>query len=402
MELRARIQPLPRRAAMMAACVALLVTALAAAILPSTADAKKSRKTPVVTKVTPKDVAVGEKLIIRGRNFLSGRNRNTVVFKRDGARAVFAKAEIGTKRMLSIKVPASLQEFFSLNSGTPIPTRFRLRVLSARFAKKFTSNKLSPIVSAPRPPSSERPTESLPDGDCDGDGAKNKADNDDDNDGLTDDVELSLSLDPCVADTDEDGVIDKWEFDCDRDTILNRDESDDDDDLLPDDLETAIGTNPCAADSDGDQVQDGFEIRSAVDLNDDEFQDPNNSLPYPGKRPYPNALDPDANVDYDGDTLTLKEEYDLWVYTFSVTKTDPRDLSRLSYSDGMQYTRSQMVDSGPDMGRRFPTLSRYAYDKHDEFMDWIGDPATTTGPSASWTTRRGSRSRPATPTACST
>ena len=36
-------------------------------------------------------------------------------------------------------------------------------------------------------------------------------------------------------------------------------------------------------------------------------------LPYPGKRPYPNPLDPtDANIDYDGDGLTLSEEYRLW------------------------------------------------------------------------------------------
>ena len=55
MELRARIQPLPRRTAMMAACAALLVTALAATIAPSAAHASKA---PVVTKVAPLDVAV--------------------------------------------------------------------------------------------------------------------------------------------------------------------------------------------------------------------------------------------------------------------------------------------------------------------------------------------------------
>ena len=36
-------------------------------------------------------------------------------------------------------------------------------------------------------------------------------------------------------------------------------------------------------------------------------------MPYPGKRPYPNPLDgTDANTDYDGDSLTLGEEYKLW------------------------------------------------------------------------------------------
>src|SRR5690242_19919517 len=85
MELRARIQPLPRRTAMMAACAALLVTALVATIAPPDADASKA---PTVTKVAPLDVAVGEKLTIRGRNFIQGRKKTTVVFRRDGGRAV--------------------------------------------------------------------------------------------------------------------------------------------------------------------------------------------------------------------------------------------------------------------------------------------------------------------------
>ena len=49
------------------------------------------------------------------------------------------------------------------------------------------------------------------------------------------------------------------------------------------------------------------------DLNDDEYQAPNGYLPYPAKRPYPNPLvRPTPTVDYDGDGLTLKEEYELW------------------------------------------------------------------------------------------
>ena len=37
-------------------------------------------------------------------------------------------------------------------------------------------------------------------------------------------------------------------------------------------------------------MEDGYEYQSAKDLNDDEHQQPNKDLPYPGKRPYPNAL----------------------------------------------------------------------------------------------------------------
>jgi hypothetical protein len=379
MELRARIRPLTHRAAFTAASVALLASAVAgAAASPAHAAAKK--RAPVISSVAPKDVAVGEQLTIRGKHFVPGRSRNTVVFKRDGARAVFAKAEVGTKKMLRIKVPASLQEFFALDAGNPVPTRFRLRVLARKFGKKFTSVAQSPVVSAPRPPKVETPTVALPDGDCDGDGAKNRADGDDDNDGLADDIELSLSLDPCVADTDKDGVLDKWEFDCDRNGVLNRDQADDDSDLLSDEEETRIGTDPCNPDTDGDKVEDGYEYRSAKDLNDDEYQTPNQYLAHPYKVDYPNAGFADANVDYDGDSLTLKEEYDLWVYTYSVTKTDPRSLDALSYSDGEQYSRSRRVSGGQHDGRREPTLGRVSYDKHQQFLSWVNDPANGYNP----------------------
>ncbi len=187
MELRARIPTPLRRAVMLTALVALAAPATAGAAPHAHAAKKKKVKAPVVTKVSPMDVAVGETLTIRGKNFKRGRYKNTVVFKRDGARAVFAKAEIATKKLITLKVPASLQEFFGLNAGNPVPTRFRLRILAKKFGKKFTGDKLSPVVSAPRPPRAVTPAQALPDGDCDGDGAKNKLDGDDDNDGLTDD-----------------------------------------------------------------------------------------------------------------------------------------------------------------------------------------------------------------------
>ena len=62
-------------------------------------------------------------------------------------------------------------------------------------------------------------------------------------------------------------------------------------------------TDTCNADTDGDGMSDGWEYQSAIDLNV-------RALPYAGKKPYPNPLDPtDANVDYDGDGLTQADEY---------------------------------------------------------------------------------------------
>ena len=349
---------------MMAALVALAAPATAGAATTAKA-AKKKVKAPVVNKVSPLDVAVGETLTIRGKNFIRGRGKNTVVFKRDGARAVFAKAEVGTKKMLAIKVPASLQEFFATDAGVPKPTRFRIRVLAKTFAKKYTKNKLSPVISGPR---EKQIVDSRPDGDCDGDGTTNRSDGDDDNDGLTDSIEISLSLDVCLADTDDDGLLDKWEFDCDRDGVLNRDQSDDDSDLLGDDLETSIGSNPCVGDTDGDGVEDGFEYKSAWDLNDDEYQVPNQILAYPYKMPYPNPGFADADVDYDGDSLPLRVEQTMWKYTYQVGHTATRTLWPLSYSDGMQHSLHKIT--GANNGRRLPAQAWSDYAKAAEFWSW--------------------------------
>ena len=66
---------------------------------------------------------------------------------------------------------------------------------------------------------------------------------------------------------------------------------------------------------------DGYEYQSALDLN-------SIALPYPGKRPWPNALDPsDGGYDFDGDGLTLSQEYSLWRYagaTFPVIAVQRR------------------------------------------------------------------------------
>lgn len=111
--------------------------------------------------------------------------------------------------------------------------------------------------------------------------------------------------------------------DCDHDGSPNPSDADDDNDMLPDSVEQEARTNACVADSDGDKLLDGWEYLSALDLN-------TNALPYPEKRPYPNALFADAGVDHDGDGLHAWVEHMLW---WGGGHKYPID-----YSDGTQTT----------------------------------------------------------------
>jgi hypothetical protein len=310
-----RIRPYLRLAAFMAALCALLAPATAGASVHAHASKKKA-KPPVVTRVTPMHVAIGQKLQIRGRSFRRGRNKNSVVFRRKGGKAIFVKADIGTTKLLRLTVPAKLKPQLATRNGAPVPTRFHIRVLAKRFGKRFTKTSRSPVIGPALPPTPATPPRALASGDCDGDGIKN-------------------------------GV-----------------ETDDDGDLLSDTTELRIKTNGCEADTDGDGVTDGYEYQSAIDLNDDEYQELQTILPYPEKRPYPNALYPDAGVDYDGDSLTLGDEYSLWL-----RYRDHSGLAPLIYSDGNQYS---VYDRGPD-GRRPGPLRSAALDpyrKYNAFFSW--------------------------------
>src|SRR4051812_31320832 len=211
METRSRTRSMLRGAAVLAALGALAAPATAGATV----------KAPVIKSVTPKHLDVGQKLIIHGRYFRLGKGKNRVLFQRTGGKSVFVKADVSTKVRMTVVVPKALELYLPSSAGALAPARFRLRVLTTKLSKRFTSAKYSPVI-GPKPvkpatgPGSSTPV--VPDGDCDGDGIKNSVDVDDDND------------------------------------------------LLPDQLELAIGTDPCNSDTDGDGVEDGFEYQSAIDL----------------------------------------------------------------------------------------------------------------------------------------
>ena len=315
MELRLGF-PLPRHSMALNATLAAVLAAMCAVLAAGDAVAKARGKAPVVTSTSPERTTIGERLTVRGRNFRAGKARNTVVFRRDGTRPVFVKADLSTRKMMRVTIPGKLDDFLAVENGTPQFTRFRIRVLAQRLGKRFTSLSASPVIGPEKPPVPPAPPAPAADGDCDTDGLLNGADGDDDND------------------------------------------------LLSDATESRLKTDSCKLDSDGDEVGDGYEFQSALHLNNDEYQEPNNSLPYPEKRPYPNALFNDARLDFDGDGLTLAEEHRLW----RATGNPAAGLDAVNYSDGLQYTIHERYSGD----RRRGTLLASSYDKHQDFLAWAG------------------------------
>src|SRR4051812_42681996 len=121
MEIRPRTRLQLRRA--------VLVAALGALVVPATAGA--AVQTPAITKVTPKTANVGETLTIRGKNFRSGKGKNTVLFKRDKGKALFVKAGLSTKKKITVVIPKTLEKYMAVKDGKPSVTTFRLRVLTS-------------------------------------------------------------------------------------------------------------------------------------------------------------------------------------------------------------------------------------------------------------------------------
>lgn len=288
----------------------LSVVALVATALPATA-APKQAKHPTISKVSPMNARIGEPLAIRGRNYLPGRDRTTVVFKRDGKRAIFVKADEATKRRLVVVVPEKLKPFLK-DGGTKAAT-FRLRILAGRFGKRFTTKGLSPLVG----PRRQRVVDGVP-------------------------PLPALPAPPAAAPGN-----------CDGDGLLDPADPDDDNDQLPDEFETGtLKTGPCNADSDGDGMEDGWEYKAAFDLNADsclnvEYPQPCvPATPAPTKRPHPNPLDgSDASIDFDGDSLPMAVEFRAWAakpgHTIGSLRVSD---GSMWYSDGLQASQDSRIN----------------------------------------------------------
>lgn len=289
-------------------CLTLVAAALL--VLPAAATAATKTPAPQITRVQPMRVSVGGTLTITGRRFKTTRTKNTVIFRASDGRTAFVKPRRATSRKLVLTVSASVARLLKVSNSRQQPTRLKLRVLAGKFSK-FTPRRLSPVVTAAG----------------DGDGTPG-------------------------------GPGSPGTVVCDSD-------SDHDNDMLDNSLELSVGTDPCLADTDNDQMTDGWEYWSAKDLNI-------KAVPYPGQRPFPNALDPSdggaagvsfSNIDFDGDGLTTLEEYRAWRYTGSsldISKLGVGLESALGYSDGTKFSRASEVPPAPafrsaDYGQANPT-----------------------------------------------
>ena len=98
----------------------------------------------------PMNAKIGETITIKGRNFIRGKNKNTVVFKRDGARAVFVKATLGTAKLIRVVVPENAAPFLKgERRRDPLPPARPLRALRQEL-HAAASRRASPR-SEPRP-----------------------------------------------------------------------------------------------------------------------------------------------------------------------------------------------------------------------------------------------------------
>ncbi|HEY6760804.1 MAG TPA: IPT/TIG domain-containing protein [Baekduia sp.] len=267
----------------------LAVALLAAPAAANAATKKKKTKAvyPTVSSISPRKIAIGQKLTIKGAHFRAGKGKSSVAFYKSGKPVIFIKADSATSTKLVITIPAKLATLLAQSDGAAKPTMLRMRVIGTKMGRAWTQNSRSPIVApapksqaiagapgAPDTPAAIAAQQAAQYNACQVAAAANPS-GDQDADGVTNGTEAAYHLDPCNPDTD------------------------------------------------GDTLEDGYEVDSALDLN-------GAAVPYPAKRPWPNPLDPtDVTYDFDGDGLSLAQEHELW----QATKTG---FPVRAYSDGTQ------------------------------------------------------------------
>lgn len=192
---------LPRR-------LRLLVLVLCVAALPASSAlaGKKAASRPSVSSLSPPALRVGDTLTVRGRNFLPGKKRNSVVFKHDGSPEVTVRAAQATRTQMQVVVPATLAKYLAVPGGVSKPVRFRVRVVAGRSTSKgFTTLKRSPVIVPPHAAAGNTQPLDVPQDGCDTGGIVEDVTGDPDT--LGSDV-LPAEPDACSADAGGDPSID--------------------------------------------------------------------------------------------------------------------------------------------------------------------------------------------------
>jgi len=124
----------------------LVLSLLGVAALPTSgALAGGGAAKPTITSVTSGTVRVGDTLTIRGRNFVPGKRRNSVAFRRSG-HSVSVKAATATRTKLTVIVPAVLVDDLSVAGGVAKPTRFSIRVRARQLSPWYSQRKRSALI----------------------------------------------------------------------------------------------------------------------------------------------------------------------------------------------------------------------------------------------------------------
>src|SRR5256885_15701218 len=87
------------------------------AAIPALAKKAKPAAAPVVTSIRPLQLKIGERLTIHGKNFITGRHKDTIVFMGAGKRVVWVKADTASKNTLTVKLPTKLAVLLTDRSG---------------------------------------------------------------------------------------------------------------------------------------------------------------------------------------------------------------------------------------------------------------------------------------------
>src|SRR5262249_4499394 len=109
----------------------LALLALAASLLAVSPAWAKSHaatsKPPTIKSIHRLSLRIGQKLTIRGSNFVRGKKKNTVVFMGAGKRVVWVKATTATTKTISVTLPDTLAALLTNQSGSLVSTRLQVR-----------------------------------------------------------------------------------------------------------------------------------------------------------------------------------------------------------------------------------------------------------------------------------